>query len=100
MFRFIPVLAGTVIVSAMICFATPVLADAETAESQAAAEIQKAEEENPKICRRVKPTGSNISKTYCYRKKTWDAMREESQRYMRDINDRSSVNTGSDEGRH
>jgi len=96
MFR---IAAGAVIVSAVICFNTPVLADAKGGESQSPSEVQKVEEQNPKICKRFKPTGSNISKTYCFRKSTWDAMREDSQQALRDLNDRSSVNTGSSEGR-
>jgi hypothetical protein len=99
MFRIgFPVPAGAVIVSAMLCFSAPVLADSETA-GPSPAEVQKVEEQNPKICKRFKPTGSNISKTYCFRKSTWDAMREDSQQALRDLNDRSSVNTGSSEGR-
>ena len=75
------------------------MSNLSSAESQSPAEVQKVEEQNPKICKRFKPTGSNISKTYCFRKSTWDAMREDSQQALRDLNDRASVNTGSSEGR-
>ena len=86
--------------SALICFGAPVLAGTEaTPNDPSPAEIQKAAEQNPKICKRFKPTGSNIPKTFCFRRSTWDAMREESQKGLRDLNDRAAVNTGSSENR-
>ncbi len=91
--------AGAILVCTLIGFGMPVLAASETSEDPSPAQIQKAEEQDPKVCKRFKPTGSNISKTYCFRKSTWDGMREESQRALRDLNDQSSVNTGSGEGR-
>ena len=92
------VCAGAVLLGALIGVGPAALAGNEAGESPSPAEIQKAEDDNPKICKRFKPTGSNISKNYCFRKKTWDAMREDGQRTMRDISDRASVNTSSGEG--
>lgn len=90
----IAVLAGVV-----LGFGTPVAAETASVETTSPADIQKAAVQDPKVCKRFKPTGSNISKTYCFRKSTWDTMRENSQRELRDLNDRASVNTGSGEGR-
>ena len=99
MFRIgIPVTACAVAFGAMICFGAPALADSEAESGSSPAEIQKAEEQDPKVCKRFKPTGSNISKSYCFRKSTWDRMRDDGQRTMRDISDRASVNTGGGEG--
>lgn len=96
--RRITTLAGAVVFGVVIGSGQPALAATEAAESASPAAIQKAEEQDPKICKRVKPTGSNIPKTYCFRKSRWDTMREESQRDLRELNDRAAVNTGSAEG--
>ena len=98
MVRFtILVIGGVVLSGWLILSAVPVLGDSRANAAASPAEIQQAEEQDPKICKRFKPTGSNIAKRYCFRKSTWDAMREGGQRAMRDISDRASVNTSSGE---
>ena len=79
--------AGAAVFSAMLCFAAPALADSEAdySQSQTPAEIQRAEEEDPKVCKRFKPTGSAITKRFCYRKSTWDKMQKDGQEMLRDI---------------
>ena len=50
------------------------------------AEIQQRAMEDPKICKRVVPTGSRIARRYCFRKSEWEAMREGGQRAAREAN--------------
>ncbi len=45
---------------------------------------QQAQAEDPKICKRVVPTGSRIARRYCLSKSEWDAMREDGQKAARD----------------
>ena len=79
--------AGAVVFSALICWSVPAPAEsaAEYSQSPSPAEIQRAEEEDPKVCKRFKPTGSAIAKRFCYRKSTWEKMQKESQEMLRDI---------------
>jgi hypothetical protein len=72
------------------------IATADTnAESAATTAIVKKPNPNQRICKRVKPTGSHISRRVCLKQKQWEAMQEEAQRLMRDRKHRS---TGSQEG--
>ena len=79
--------AGAWLFSTLICCSAPVLADSEAdySRSPTPAEIQRAEEEDPKVCKRFKPTGSAITKRFCYRKSTWDQMQKDSQEMLRNI---------------
>ena len=90
-------LAVILLVTAISGFGMPTLASTEVNDAPSPAETQKVEEQDPKICKRFKPIGSHIPKKYCFRKSTWDAMREGGQQTMRAITDSGSVNTSSGE---
>ncbi|MGD8829405.1 MAG: hypothetical protein PVF57_02270 [Pseudomonadales bacterium] len=78
-------LGGSVFLAG-ICLAGVALADAsaDALASATPAEIQRAEEQDPMVCKRFKPTGSYIARRYCLRKSQWDLMREEGQRAARE----------------
>lgn len=96
--RGLKTLAGAVTFSVAIGSGLSALAAPDVEAGASPGAVQKAEERDPKVCKRFKPTGSNISKTFCFRKSKWDTMREESQRGLRDLSDQSAVNTRSAEG--
>lgn len=79
--------AGAMVFSTLICCGVPALADSDANDAPAPtpAEIQRAEEEDPKVCKRFKPTGSAITKRFCYRQSTWDRMEKDGQELLRDI---------------
>lgn len=85
------VLGGSVFLAG-ICLGTTALGDAsaDALASASPAEIQRAEERDPMVCKRFKPTGSYIARRYCLRKSQWDLMREESQRAAREAIAQSS----------
>ena len=48
------------------------------------ADVQRAAMQDPKVCKRITPTGSRIARRYCFKQSEWDAMREGGQRAARD----------------
>ncbi len=59
-------------------------ASAESSVPSNPQEAQREAMEDPMVCKRFTPTGSRISKKFCYKRSEWDAMREGGQRAARD----------------
>ena len=75
-----PMLAAALVVG--IGCATTVVA--ETSTTVDPREVQQAAVEDPKVCKRITPTGSRIARRICFKQSEWDAMREGGQRAARD----------------
>ncbi|TNF88347.1 MAG: hypothetical protein EP301_05130 [Gammaproteobacteria bacterium] len=48
------------------------------------ADVQRTAMEDPKVCKRITPTGSRIARRFCFRQSEWEAMRDGGQRAARD----------------
>ena len=57
---------------------------AEKSSSVEPADVQQAAMEDPKVCKRMTPTGSRIARRFCLKRSEWEAMREGGQRAARD----------------
>ena len=65
-----------------VAFSASAIADKRTSVDPA--DVQRAAVADPKVCKRITPTGSRIARRFCLKQSEWDAMREGGQRAARD----------------